>query len=106
MLGGRDEPPRIQARGDASSPTLGEGWGEGGLADDGSQPAHIPQALNVLLPALIRLDARLAQANNELQQAQVRSEFAHLVLGRECVAAGFEPPQAAKLLAEVRRLRS
>ena len=54
---------------------------------------------------VIHLDARLAQANNELQQAQVRSDFAHLVLGRECVAAGFEPAQAAKLLAEIRRRR-
>ena len=33
------------------------------------------------------------------------SDFAYLVLGRECVTAGFEPPQAAKFLAEVRRLR-
>jgi molecular chaperone DnaK len=54
---------------------------------------------------LIRLDARLAQAKNELQQTQVRSDFAHLVLGRDCVSAGFEPAEARKLLADIRRLR-
>ncbi len=54
---------------------------------------------------LIRLDARLAQSRTELQQSQVRTDFAHLVLGRECVTAGFEPPQAWKYIAEIRRLR-
>ncbi len=54
---------------------------------------------------MIRLDARLAQARTELQQSQVRADFAHLVLGRECANAGFEPPQAWKQLAEIRRLR-
>ncbi len=54
---------------------------------------------------VIRLDAQLAQAKTELQQAQVRSEFAYLVLGRDCVNACVELPSAEKLLAEIRRLR-
>ena len=54
---------------------------------------------------VIRLDARLAQAKHALQQVQVRFDFAHLVLGRDCVNADFEPPDARKLLAEIRRLR-
>ena len=53
----------------------------------------------------IRLDALLAQANTELQQAQAQSDFAHLVLGRECVNAGFEPPNAQKFVAEIRNLQ-
>ncbi len=54
----------------------------------------------------IRLDALLAQANDLWQQAQVQSDFAHLVLGRDCVQAGFEPPGARKLVAEIRKLLS
>jgi molecular chaperone DnaK len=53
----------------------------------------------------IRLDARLAQAKNELQQMQVRFDFAHLVLGRECVEADLDLTEARKILAEIRRLR-
>ena len=53
----------------------------------------------------IRLDAGLAQAKAELQQVQVRSDFAHLVLGRECVTAGIEPPEARQCIAEIRRLQ-
>jgi molecular chaperone DnaK len=53
----------------------------------------------------IRLDARLAQAKAELQQLQVRSDFAYLVLGRECVTAGVEPPQSRQYIAEIRRLQ-
>jgi hypothetical protein len=53
----------------------------------------------------IRLDARLAQAKAELQEVQVRSDFAHLVLGRECVTAGIEPPEARQYIAEIRRLQ-
>jgi molecular chaperone DnaK len=54
---------------------------------------------------LIRRDARLAQTRNELHQAEIRADFAHLVLGRDCVSTGFEPPEARKLLAEIRQLR-
>jgi hypothetical protein len=54
---------------------------------------------------LIRLDARLAQAKTELQQVKVRCDFAHLVLGRDCVNAGIEPPNAQEHLAEIHKLR-
>jgi molecular chaperone DnaK len=54
---------------------------------------------------MIRLDARLAQAKNELQQVQVRFDFAHLVLGRDCVEAEIDIAEARKILAEIRRLR-
>jgi molecular chaperone DnaK len=53
----------------------------------------------------IRLDARLAQAKAELQQVQVRSDFAHLVLGRECVNTGIDLPEARRYIAEIRRLQ-
>jgi molecular chaperone DnaK len=54
---------------------------------------------------VIRLDARLAQAKTELQQAEVHADFAHLVLGRDCVNAGFEPPNAKQYIAEIHTLR-
>jgi hypothetical protein len=54
---------------------------------------------------VIRLDVQLAQAKTELQQAQVRSEFAYLVLGRDGVNARVEFPAAEKFLAEIRQLR-
>jgi molecular chaperone DnaK len=54
---------------------------------------------------VFQLDARLAQARSKLQQTQLRLDFAHLVLGRECVAAGFEPPETQRAFAEIRRLR-
>jgi molecular chaperone DnaK len=49
----------------------------------------------------IRLDALLAQAKTEVQQAQTQADFALLVLGRECVQAGFEPPNSRQLMAEI-----
>jgi molecular chaperone DnaK len=54
---------------------------------------------------VIRLDARMAQAKTELQQAQACSDFALLVLGRDCSNAGMALPEAEKLLAEIQRLR-
>lgn len=54
---------------------------------------------------VIHLDARLAQAKTEAHQAQARYDFAHLVLGRDCVNADFEPPEAHKCFAEIRKLR-
>jgi molecular chaperone DnaK (HSP70) len=69
------------------------------------QAAESARQASVGSDDLIRLDARLAQARTELQQSQVRADFAHLVLGRDCVNAGFEPPQAWKHIAEIRRLR-
>lgn len=55
---------------------------------------------------VVRLDASLAQAKAESQQAQVRADFAHLVLGRECANAGLAPTEAGEILAEIRRLRA
>ena len=53
----------------------------------------------------IRLEADVSQAKTELQQAQVRSNFAWLVLGRECVGNDFHPGQVDKEVQEIRRLQ-
>jgi molecular chaperone DnaK len=53
----------------------------------------------------IRLDALLAQAKSEVQRAQSQADFACLVLGRDCVLSGFEPPECRQLIAEIRRLQ-
>jgi molecular chaperone DnaK len=54
---------------------------------------------------IIRLDSQLAQAQTELQKKQVRADFAQLVLGRECINAGFCPPGTERDLQEIRQLR-
>lgn len=54
---------------------------------------------------ILRADAQLAQARTELQQAQVRCDFALLVLGRDCAGAGFCPPGVEKELQEIQHLR-
>ena len=53
----------------------------------------------------IPLEAQLVQAKTELQEAQLRVDFAYLVLGRDCASAGFEPPGAQMYLAEIHALR-
>jgi molecular chaperone DnaK (HSP70) len=53
----------------------------------------------------IRLDALLSQARTKLHEAQTRADFAHVVLGRECAAAGFCPPAAERDIQEIRQLQ-
>ena len=53
----------------------------------------------------IRLDAELLQANTELQQAQKRRDFAHLVLGRECANSTIHPPGTDREIQEIRQLQ-
>jgi molecular chaperone DnaK len=55
---------------------------------------------------IIRCDAHLSQAKTEQQQMQVRCDFSLLVLGRECVNAGFQPPGRDREVAEIRQLRA
>jgi molecular chaperone DnaK len=54
----------------------------------------------------LRLDAALSQARDECQQAQTRSQFAYLVLGRECPSAGFSPPGSEAEIQEIRQLQT
>jgi molecular chaperone DnaK (HSP70) len=54
----------------------------------------------------IRLDAALSQARDECQQAETRSQFACLVLGRDCVGAGFCPPGTEREVQEIRQLQT
>lgn len=54
----------------------------------------------------VRLGAALAKARTKMQQAQSRADFGCLVLGRECVKAGFIPAPVKELAAEVKQLRS
>jgi len=54
---------------------------------------------------IIRLDAALSQARTLLQQNQVRSDFAYLVLGRECANVGCCPPGAERAFGEIQQLR-
>ena len=69
------------------------------------QEAERARQLGATHDDAIHLDARVARAKTELQQASVRSDFAYLVLGRDCVNAGFEPPEAGQDVARIRRLR-
>ncbi len=54
----------------------------------------------------IRLDAALSQARDECQQAETRCQFACLVLGRDCVGAGFCPPGTEREVQEIRQLQT
>jgi molecular chaperone DnaK len=54
----------------------------------------------------LRLDAALSQARDECQQAQTRSQFAYLVLGRDCAGAGFSPPGSETEIQEIRQLQT
>ena len=55
---------------------------------------------------IIRFDAALSQARAAVHQAQVKSDFAHVMLGRECVRVGFCPPRLERDLDEIRRLQT
>jgi len=55
-------------------------------------------------PETLRLDVALSQARDECQQAEVRCQFAFLVLGRECVQAGFFPPGTQSQAQEIREM--
>ena len=52
---------------------------------------------------IIRFDAALSQARAAAHQARVRSDFAHVILGRECVRVGFCPPRLERDLDEIRQ---
>ena len=54
---------------------------------------------------IIRLDALVSQAKTECQEKQVRADFTYLVLGRECISAGFHPPGLDREIQEIRRLQ-
>ncbi|MBN2024523.1 MAG: Hsp70 family protein [Pirellulales bacterium] len=54
---------------------------------------------------IVRLDPQLPRAELALQSAKTKSRFAHLILGRECVESGFLPPELARYLPEIQRLR-
>jgi molecular chaperone DnaK len=53
----------------------------------------------------MRLGSELARAKTAFEQAQTQSDFAYLVLGRDCVAAHHTPTQTAPLVAEIQRLK-
>ena len=53
----------------------------------------------------LRLDAQIAQLKTELQQVQMQAVFAHLVLGRECMAASVHPPGTDEEIEEIQRLQ-
>ena len=52
---------------------------------------------------VIRFDAALSQARAAVRQAQVKSDFAFVVLGRECVRVGFCPPGLDRDADEIRK---
>jgi molecular chaperone DnaK (HSP70) len=54
---------------------------------------------------VIKLDALLAQAKMKLHEAQTRADFAHLVLGRESVNAGFLPPNMEHEIQEIQQFQ-
>ncbi len=51
---------------------------------------------------IIRLDAALSQARAAVNQTQVKCDFAHLILGRECVRVDFCPPRLERDRDEIR----
>jgi len=77
------------------------------LAQAAARAAHAEQARQNTPSGAeaISAEALLAQARTERQQAQSRSDFAHLVLGRDCIDAGFIPPGADNDAREIRHLR-
>jgi len=54
----------------------------------------------------VRLDAALSQARDECQRAETRCQFTSLVLGRDCVGAGFFPPGTEREAQEIRQLQA
>ncbi len=53
----------------------------------------------------MRLGTELARAKTAFDQAQTQSDFAYLVLGRDCVTAKHTPSQMAPTVAEIQRLK-
>ena len=53
----------------------------------------------------IRLDAVVAQTKTKLREAQTRVDFARVVLGRECMGAGFWPARMENEIKEIERLQ-
>jgi molecular chaperone DnaK (HSP70) len=53
----------------------------------------------------LRLEANLSQVKTELQQVQTQTDFAHLVLGREFVAAGLRPPGSDREIQQIQNLQ-
>jgi len=52
-----------------------------------------------------RFGSELARAKVAWEQAQTQSDFSFLVLGRDCVAAGYHPPGTEREVAEIQTLR-
>ena len=52
-----------------------------------------------------QLDAKVCQAKVAAQHAETQSRFAYLVLGRECIAANYVPPDVDRYMAEIRQLQ-
>ncbi|NUQ65624.1 MAG: Hsp70 family protein [Pirellulales bacterium] len=55
--------------------------------------------------AALHQGASVSQARTKCEEAQVRADFASLVLGRECVDRGFTPPGVEKECQEIGQLR-
>jgi molecular chaperone DnaK (HSP70) len=53
----------------------------------------------------VRFGSELARAKTAFEQAQTQSDFAYLVLGRDCIAAHHTPSQTAPAIAEIQRLK-
>jgi molecular chaperone DnaK len=52
-----------------------------------------------------RLESALARLRGDWQRVQKQADFAHLILGRECVGAGFYPPGTEREAQEILRLQ-
>lgn len=52
----------------------------------------------------VRFGSALFHAKTAFEQAQAESDFAHMVLGRDCVAAHHTPSQMARVTSEIQRL--
>jgi hypothetical protein len=53
----------------------------------------------------VRLAAQVSEARVAVQHAETQTRFGYLVLGRECIAANFLPPELDRHLPEIRRLQ-
>ncbi len=52
---------------------------------------------------IIRCDAALSQVKAAMHQSNVKCDFAHLILGRECIRVGFCPPRHERDRDEIRQ---
>lgn len=53
----------------------------------------------------MRLGTELARAKTAFEQSQTQSDFAYLVLGRDCIAARHTPSQMGPAVTEIQRLK-